>query len=196
MPIKDALSPTQPESIEPLNVTSLNAADFVFHHKVCCIFIDPLPRCRSPPCRLNFLKNSDEMEEPLMWQRNNGRGEANILQNQFTAYLVTAIHWQKITYLRKYSKLKKRESPTDFDNLFAHTLDSMVENTFSVEQPVLESITLAQALSKISDRERYILLARVLEERSFEDLASELGIGYKGAAALYYRTIQKMKRKM
>ena len=131
-----------------------------------------------------------------MWQRNNGHGESNILQNQFTAYLVTAIHWQKIAYLRKRTKLGKHELPTSFDSPFTHTLESMAENVFSVEQPILDSITLAQALSKISDRERYILLARVLEDRSFEDLASELGVGYKGAAALYYRTIQKIKRKM
>ena len=131
-----------------------------------------------------------------MRQRNNGQGEANILQNQFTAYLMTAIRWQKITYLRKQAKLGKHELSTDFDSPFVHSLASTVENVFSVEQPVLESITLAQALGKISDRERYILLARILEDRSFEELASELGIGYKGAAALYYRTIQKIKRKM
>ena len=55
---------------------------------------------------------------------------------------------------------------------------------------------LAQALGQISDRERYIFFARALEKRSFDDLAAELGIGYKGVAAVYYRAIQKLKKEL
>ena len=40
-----------------------------------------------------------------MRYRNNGQGEDNILQNQFTTYLMTAIRWQKIAYLKKRTKL-------------------------------------------------------------------------------------------
>lgn len=131
-----------------------------------------------------------------MWQRNNGQGENNILQNQFTTYLVTALRWQKIAYLRKRTKLGKHELPTDFDSAFAEMVAGREENIFSVEQPVLDSIALARALTLISDRERYVFFARTLEERSFDDLAAELGIGYKGAAAIYYRTIQKLRQEM
>lgn len=131
-----------------------------------------------------------------MWQRNNGQGENNILQNQFTTYLVTALRWQKITYLRKRTKLGKHELPTDFDSAFAEMVAGREENLFSVEQPVLDSIALARALTLISDRERYVFFARTLEERGFDDLAAELGIGYKGAAAIYYRTIQKLRQEM
>ena len=122
-----------------------------------------------------------------MWQRNNGQGENNILQNQFTTYLVTALRWQKITYLRKRTKLGKHELPTDFDSAFAEMVAGREENLFSVEQPVLDSIALARALTLISDRERYVFFARTLEERGF---------GYKGAAAIYYRTIQKLRQEM
>lgn len=131
-----------------------------------------------------------------MWQKNNGQGENNILQNQFTAFLVTAIRWQKSAYLKKRANLGKHELPTDFDSAFAQSLEAMAENTFTVEQPVLDSIALVRALGQLSDRERYVFFARVLEERSFDDLAAELGIGYKGVAAIYYRTIQKLKREM
>ena len=70
------------------------------------------------------------------------------------------------------------------------------KSTVSVEQPVLDSLMLAQALGQISDRERYIFFARALEKRSFDDLAAELGIGYKGVAAVYYRAIQKLKKEL
>ena len=58
------------------------------------------------------------------------------------------------------------------------------------------SLMLAQALGQISDRERYIFFARALEKRSFDDLSSELGMGYKGVAAVYYRAIQKLKKEL
>lgn len=51
-------------------------------------------------------------------------------------------------------------------------------------------------MNQLSDRERYILLERVVCERSFDELAAELGIGYKGAAAIYYRAIKKIKNGM
>lgn len=37
---------------------------------------------------------------------------------------------------------------------------------------------------------------RVLDEKGFDVLAVELGLGYKGVAAVYYRAVEKMKRKM
>lgn len=38
-------------------------------------------------------------------------------------------------------------------------------------------------LPKISEKERYVFLAHVLDEKSFEELAEELHMGYKGVAA-------------
>ena len=45
-------------------------------------------------------------------------------------------------------------------------------------------------------RDRYILLAKILEDRTFGELSEELGVGYKGIAAAYYRAVQKIKRKL
>ena len=82
-----------------------------------------------------------------MRYRNNGQGEDNILQNQFTTYLVTAIRWQKIAYLKKRTKLGTHELPTDFDSAFAQMLETQGTSAASMEQPVL-----AQALGQISVR--------------------------------------------
>lgn len=60
----------------------------------------------------------------------------------------------------------------------------------------LEDSALLHALKELSERERYIFLERVLDGKSFEMLAEEMGLGYKGVTAVYYRTIQKIKRKM
>ena len=48
----------------------------------------------------------------------------------------------------------------------------------------------------LTERDRYVLFARALAERSFEELAAELGLSYKGIAAVYSRAIQKLKKEM
>lgn len=93
-----------------------------------------------------------------MRYKNNGQGEDNILQNQFTAYLVTAIRWRKSTYLKKRIRIKQYEFSSDFDNTFAQALETPEETAASLEQLALDSIMLTQALGQISDRERYIFL--------------------------------------
>ena len=52
---------------------------------------------------------------------------------------------------------------------------------------------LERAFQWIEPRDRYIFFAHVLDERTFTELAAELGIGYKGVAAAYYRTIHKIR---
>ena len=43
-------------------------------------------------------------------------------------------------------------------------------------------------------RERYVFLARVLDKRPFDVIGVQLGLSYKGAAAVYYRAIRKLKK--
>ena len=52
------------------------------------------------------------------------------------------------------------------------------------------------AISCLSEREQYVLMARVLRENSFKDIAEALHMSYKGAAAIYYRAVNKVKRNM
>lgn len=44
------------------------------------------------------------------------------------------------------------------------------------------------------ERERYVFLARVLDKRPFDVIGMQLGLSYKGAAAVYYRAIRKLKK--
>ena len=60
----------------------------------------------------------------------------------------------------------------------------------------MEYRAVLEALDQLQKRERYILLARILEERSFTELAQELQIGYKGAAAIYYRALSCIREKL
>ena len=115
-----------------------------------------------------------------MWQRNNGQAEDD-LQFRFTAYLVSAV---------------KRSS-------IESTVEVVYESEPSSEEVVLDKLplmdviengALLEALQKLNERERQIFLARTLEEEDFETLGVKFELSYKGAAALYYRTIQKIRK--
>lgn len=43
------------------------------------------------------------------------------------------------------------------------------------------SDTLKKALDSLDDRERYVLVSRVIQEKNFEDIAEGIGLKYNGA---------------
>ena len=127
--------------------------------------------------------------------RNTGTGEDNIAQNQFTAYLITAVRRKKSTYLQAQAKLEQHEIATDFtedclgDSEKSELMESRVHGSLLLENTALE-----RALERMEARERLILFARVLDEQDFESLAAELGLTYKGVTSAYYRLIRKIKK--
>ena len=132
----------------------------------------------------------------MVWHRNEGRDSDDVLQNKFTSYLLSAVKRRKALYID--SALRERK------------LGEMIEDTATDESfdfeaeyfwdaPVymkIQNEKLYQALFELSERERYVFFNRVLEEKSMDELAAELGLSYKGVAAVYYRTVQRIRNKM
>ncbi len=130
-----------------------------------------------------------------MWQKNNGKSETEILQNQFTAYLATAVQRRRNDYIQQMNRRQQTETLTDE---FPFMPECSIEQDMLLGLPVLMQIgdsVLFQALKELSERERYIFLERTLAGKSFEMLAQETGLAYKGVSAVYYRTVQKIKKK-
>ena len=131
-----------------------------------------------------------------MWERNDGIGKDNILQNQFTAYLVVAVRNRRIQFRRAIHKRQQFEETLDPQE---HQDISVHEPDWLASFPILEQIedaALQQALSHVTRKELYILFARVLEGKSIGDIAGELGMNYKSVASIYYRLIKKLKNEM
>ena len=131
-----------------------------------------------------------------MWHKNNAKSETEIMQNRFTAYLATAVQRCRNDYIQQLDRRRQIESLTE-DFLFMP--ECSIEQDMFLGLPILmqlEDSVLLQALKELSERERYIFLARVLDGKSFETLAEETELGYKGVTAVYYRTAQKIRRKM
>lgn len=116
-----------------------------------------------------------------MYTKNNGSGENNVIQNRFTAYLLTAIHRKKATYLGACSKRREMELPTDPDDIVS-VLDAMVNSAGDAPSPF-----------PLTELLKGFLQGIVFKQRDFGNLASELGLTYQGAATAYHRARQKIK---
>ena len=126
-----------------------------------------------------------------MYIRNDGKGESNITQNGFTAYLLSAVAHRKADYLYTKQRRQAREVLTDPDDL-------STEESPGISDPTdllccIENAALEEVLNRISERDRYIFFSRALHGRSFHELALELDLGYQGVAAAYHRVCKKVK---
>lgn len=125
------------------------------------------------------------------------------LQNQFTAYLVRAVHRKRSDFIDARMRRMEHEIPLDLPEYFrdAEATDILLDERIdreplSFSDMSFENERLENALHRLSDRDRYVLFARAIAERSFEELAAETGLSYKGVAAIYYRAIGKLKKEL
>ena len=121
-----------------------------------------------------------------MFKKNTGSNEHDILQNQFTSYLSFAVSNARIDFIRaKIARLKREQATDQYEIL-------LTQEVFQMEV-FFENEALSQAIKDIREKERYVFLARVLEDKKFKEIAKELGMGEKGVAAIYYRTVKKLR---
>ena len=136
------------------------------------------------------------LEVKVMWKHNDGVDESDILQNEFTAYVVTSVHRYRQRYLRGK---KLRKHIMDLYDPLEDAPEIQCEPDMLDGLPVLariEDARLQSALRQMRTRDLYILFAKVLGERSFPEIAAELGMKYKTVAGIYYRMIVKLKNEL
>lgn len=131
-----------------------------------------------------------------MNEYNDGVTEANILQNQFTAYLMTAVHRRKLQYLQDNARKQKYELPLDsFQDLEGSDINHDITDKLPIVQQ-FENVKLHKAISGTRERDLKILYMKVLEDKSFVEIAEEIGIGYNAVKASYYRLVEKIKAQL
>lgn len=132
----------------------------------------------------------------MVWHRNEGQNSDDVLQNKFTAYLLSAVKRRRALYIDaalRNQKLSEMIEAAVTDDTFDF------DSELSLDAPlymIIQNEKLYQALFELSERERYVFFNRVLEEKSLDELAAELGLSYKGAAAVYYRAVERIRKKM
>lgn len=122
-----------------------------------------------------------------MHYKNDGSDAVNALQNQFTAYLTMAVRRARSQYVR--SKIRRFQMELAMEEI-GYLSISVTDET----DKLADVEALLMAMKAISERERYVLLARVIDGKDFGAIAADLGMSYKGAASVYYRTIVKLRR--
>lgn len=127
-----------------------------------------------------------------MWQWNN-RDIREEVQIRFTGYVIQAVKRTQRDYLISLYRHTDREVLTEE----IYTVGKTLEQDVMDQMPIWETIeddALLYALKKLNKQERYILLGRILDDSSFHVLGAKQGLSYKGAAAVYYRAIKKLRR--
>ena len=120
-----------------------------------------------------------------MFKRNDGKG-VNALQNRFTALLKTALRNRKIDYITEQGKRYGKEFPlVDYVGLAGDEYDFI--------QAIIDYDVLKTALKSLSDREKKIIVAHILEDKDFAEIGRCLGLKYKGTATAFYRAITKLR---
>lgn len=125
-----------------------------------------------------------------MYKRNNGSTEQEKYQNKFTAFITASIRNERKAYIR--ATYRRKVNICDMEE--EHFLLLPDKTDFVSELTV--SNTLKIALDSLDDREWYVLVSRVIQEKSFEDIAESLGLKYNGVATIYHRTLIKLRKKI
>lgn len=132
----------------------------------------------------------------MVWKKHEDQTRDEVMQNRFTAYLTSAISRRRAEYIDKLIQLQ---------NHLSFNSSNVADKNYDVEEEVLKSFPLHLqiqnedlflSIAELSEREQYIFFNRALGELSLAEMAEELGMNYKAVAAVYYRTIQKLKKKM
>lgn len=117
------------------------------------------------------------------------------IQNKFTAYLLRALNRRRIDFLKDESRKAHidRILYQKLSSNFALDMDRIISVPVHMQ---LKNDLLIDSLLQLSDREKYIFLQHTLCEVTFDKLAQELGLSYKGVSAIYYRTMKKVQKYM
>lgn len=97
-----------------------------------------------------------------MFKRNDGKG-VNALQNRFTALLKTALRNRKIDYITEQGKRYGKEFPlVDYVGLAGDEYDFI--------QAIIDYDVFKTVLKSLSDREKKIIVAHILEDKGFAEI--------------------------
>lgn len=133
------------------------------------------------------------------------------VQNRFTAYLMAALGNTRRKYWERKYRLQGMEAAredflernyTDFEEQYRAYIRENTDFIFQDWQrygellALLESDRLAKDISRLKDRDRELLFARVYGGLSFAELGKRFGMEPKQAEMAYYYVLRKLRKEM
>ena len=127
-----------------------------------------------------------------MTRKNDGKDAASIFQNQFTAYYMKAIrsHKQKYHLRRKLQRQHEIPFESEYTEFHATNMD-FLEGLHIWQQ--IEDKDLFMAIAEFRERNASILYMKVIEEKSFGEIAGLMGMPEASVKTAYYRLLGKLK---
>ena len=130
--------------------------------------------------------------------------QEEISWRQFNKYVKTALIRKRKDYLKKKARIMEHETPQDPETILLYKWDrrndgdfeELFQNDTDILTLDIENKRLQQALKQLNRREYYVVITYTLKRRTLIQLAEDLGIKYKSAAAVYYRAMDKLRREM
>ncbi len=121
-----------------------------------------------------------------MYKKNTGSTEQEKLQNKFSSYIETTIVRYRMTYLRYKNKnhIDLCDTEEDYES---------IPDTTDFVYDICSADCISNALKILNEKERFVFVSKVIEERDFNEIATAMGMKYKGVTTLYYRAIAKLR---
>lgn len=120
-----------------------------------------------------------------LWEK---AGQYNADRSGHRGYLATIARNMSIDFLRKNGKEQPVEMQDDSEE------DIAAGGTVSVEQEVLEELSMKEALEKLEVKEREIVHLKIVGELTFQEIAGILAIPLGTVTWKYQNALKKLRR--
>lgn len=125
------------------------------------------------------------------------------LQNQFTAFVQTAVQRTRYRYINTIIKIQNTEILDILDGSFSEkgaSLGNLRDSVFFYEQSNFadfweacdRDISVAELLRQLSNQEQFILKLHVFDDASFRVIATVLQKSENTVKSIYYTAIKKL----
>lgn len=124
------------------------------------------------------------------------------MQNEFTAYLQTAIRRAKARYLSKRAAVRANEisdsivlqsgiSLSRGDAAFASLSKSV--DFYQMDERLELTLLMTEMLAQLSEREVSILKGKIFDGFTFDELSARTGLDPNTIKSIYYRSLKKLR---
>lgn len=121
-----------------------------------------------------------------LWEK---AGQYKVGQSGHRGYLATIARNMSIDFLRKNGREQLVEEQEETGNV-----GGTVEGSISVEQEVIEELSMKEALDKLDVREREIVHLKVMGELTFQEIADILAMPLGTVTWKYRNALEKLRR--
>ena len=144
----------------------------------------------------NRFDPSDLVQETLLKASRGFNGFRGVTEAELTSWLRRILSRALIDVVRKHDVASKEISLEQFDGSGERFLDLMVESGTSPSQAASRrelGVLLADALARLSERQRQLIILRSLKELDWAEVAAKTGTTISSSRAMWLRALSRLR---